>query len=347
MLERLELRNFQAHQHLRIVFDPHVTTIIGASDLGKSAIIRALKWLATNRPTGTDFINWEAEKCRVSLWVDGRRIRRTRGKTENVYELDKKVFRAFGGDVPPEITALLNTGDVNFQNQHDPPFWLDATGGQVSRNLNQIVNLGIIDDALAKLGAAARRAVTVHEHATGQLAAAKRATKQYVLVDDMDKDLAKVEKLYGDSHADNARWGLLAGFIFEAQRHTQLHTKAKTKATAGRAVVVLGRAAMRAQEELAALQSHVQQTKACKARIKHPPDIKPLKTAYQKAREDVGALDALQILIGQIQGAQGRLMENKGYLAARKAQLTKESGGLCPICQQPIKSLQSSPATST
>ena len=43
-IESLSLHNFQCHEHLDIAFDPQLTTIVGPSDVGKTAILRALKW---------------------------------------------------------------------------------------------------------------------------------------------------------------------------------------------------------------------------------------------------------------------------------------------------------------
>lgn len=41
MIRRIVLRNFQNHRRLRIDLDPRVTTVVGPSDAGKSAVVRA------------------------------------------------------------------------------------------------------------------------------------------------------------------------------------------------------------------------------------------------------------------------------------------------------------------
>ena len=80
MIERLEIKNFQAHETLRVVFDEHVTTIVGPSDAGKSAIIRALWWLVFDRPLGTAFIKDGEETCSARLWADGKRLAKRKGE---------------------------------------------------------------------------------------------------------------------------------------------------------------------------------------------------------------------------------------------------------------------------
>jgi exonuclease SbcC len=149
MIGRLRIKNFQKHKSIDVKFDPHVTTIVGPSDSGKSALIRALRWVVFNKPNGTEFIRSGEEKCSVRVEIEGHKITRIRGK-ENTYQLDGETYRAFGNDVPGDIQDALSLGDLNFQEQHDSPFWLSESAGQVSRNLNQIVNLGIMDSSLSQ-----------------------------------------------------------------------------------------------------------------------------------------------------------------------------------------------------
>ena len=163
MLQRLQLRNFQCHDDLRIVLDPQVTTIVGPSDVGKSAVLRALCWIAENKPSGDAFVRNGESLCSVSLWLDERKVVRRKGKATNEMLLDGQVFRAFGADVPEPIADLFNVGDVNFQAQHDSPFWFSLTAGQVSRELNGVINLDVIDRTLAGVASALRKARAVEE----------------------------------------------------------------------------------------------------------------------------------------------------------------------------------------
>jgi len=166
VLSSLILENFQCHSRLKIDFDPRVTSIVGSSDVGKSAIIRALRLVCTNHPQGDAFIKEGANKCKVELIVDGRSIKRIRGKSENLYFLDDQRFAAFANNVPDPISDHLKIGGVNWQSQHDSPFWFSLTAGQVSREINEIVDLGAIDDALGYVASEvrmARNALTLAE----------------------------------------------------------------------------------------------------------------------------------------------------------------------------------------
>lgn len=149
MLESLTISNFQTHRKLEVALDPRVSTIIGRNDVGKSTILRALRWVCLNRAP-PNFIHWDAESARVQLMVDGHKIVRKRGK-ENVYFLDGVKLKAFSSAVPDVVAKVLNLDVVNFSGQHDAAFWFSQSPGQVAKNLNQIVNLEVIDNVLERI----------------------------------------------------------------------------------------------------------------------------------------------------------------------------------------------------
>lgn len=191
LIERLRCRNFQAHDHLDVAFDA-VTTLIGASDVGKSSVVRALRWCALNLPRGTDFITHGADSCSVRLDVDGRAVVRRQGK-ENLYRLDDQTYRAFGHNVPDPIMQVLNLSDLNFQMQLDPPFWLGLPPPQLSRELNVVVNLECIDTALSNVAAEARRAKVEVEVAEERLTQAQKELDALDWVPEMLDKLGKIE----------------------------------------------------------------------------------------------------------------------------------------------------------
>ena len=53
MIKSVELKNFQSHNQSRLEFCDGVNIIVGASDSGKSAILRGLFWVLYNNPNGT------------------------------------------------------------------------------------------------------------------------------------------------------------------------------------------------------------------------------------------------------------------------------------------------------
>lgn len=195
MLQKLDILNFQRHKHLSIDLAPTVTVIVGPSDAGKSAIVRALEWLCFNRPAGEAFRRTGSKGTRVRLTLDdGRTITRRRGAA-NTYRLDSKEYKAFGSGVPPAVAELLNISDLNFQGQHDAAFWLALSPGQVSRELNQIIDLSIMDNVLANVASKLRRERAAVEVVQSRIQEAKAERKQLAWTRDAATALDEIERL--------------------------------------------------------------------------------------------------------------------------------------------------------
>lgn len=157
-LEQIKIQNFQSHKNTELNLNSGINAITGSSDVGKSSITRAIYWVLTNRPTGTAFQSYWAEKegTAVELVFDGTSVKRIRSKSKNSYKLGKTArgdesFDVVKTDVPEEISNFLNLSDVNIQNQHDKYFLLQDSAGEVAKKLNSVANLEIIDFALKEV----------------------------------------------------------------------------------------------------------------------------------------------------------------------------------------------------
>lgn len=154
MITKIEIKNFQSHKNTTLEFDKGVNVITGESDNGKSAVIRAIRWVVENYPSGTEKINssWNEdfkEPLSVKLYTENGYVERIRTKTRNGYTINGKELSAVGRGVPQEVIDFLNVSDVNFQFQMDPPYLLSMTGGAASQYLNNIVHLDSIDKILS------------------------------------------------------------------------------------------------------------------------------------------------------------------------------------------------------
>lgn len=240
MLESLTIRDFQAHEKLKIDFHPHVTTLLGKTDSGKSSIIRAIRWLATNKPSGDAFIRDGQEQAKAALVVDGQTVTRVRGKDRNTYSLNGEPLKAFGQDVPDEVAKLLNVGDSNFQQQHDAPFWFSSSAGEVSRKINEVVDLGLIDNVLSHLGSKLREATTRVAIAVEGVAQAKSTRRQLIPILWIASGLKGVEA--SEISANQARQNAttLRLGVEDAQRYAQAQENAATAAAAGEEAVQMG-----------------------------------------------------------------------------------------------------------
>lgn len=153
MIEQLDLINFQGHTDSTLEFAEGVNVIIGESDEGKSSIIRAIEYLALNRPSKNNYKNCKCadkEKMIVAGVFNGDVIQRIKSKTINQYQInEEQPFKAIKTEVPKEVQDIIKIKDVNIQSQSDSYFMLNLTAGQVAKKINKVVNLAIMDKVLA------------------------------------------------------------------------------------------------------------------------------------------------------------------------------------------------------
>lgn len=139
-IKLIELQNFQSH--VKTIIEPagpgFLTVITGPSDSGKTAIIRALKWVLYNQPQGAEFTRTGANMVRVKIdYTNDVTVTRERTAATNRYKMIQpgaekpEVFEGFGSTVPLEVQEITGVRTVkiadqdlllNLSEQLDPPF---------------------------------------------------------------------------------------------------------------------------------------------------------------------------------------------------------------------------------
>lgn len=192
MITQVTLREFQCHQMLDLTLE-RVTVLVGPTGAGKSAVLRAIRWVLLNQPQGDGFVRKGTKGCSVVLQADDHRITRRKGAAGNGYSLDGEDYKAFGMGVPDAIAQLLNVGPDSVAKQHDAPYWFGLTPGQVARELNAVISLDAIDTALGNAASAVRKATTAHEAAVTQLSEAQTTAQTLAWVPEAVKDYTTVK----------------------------------------------------------------------------------------------------------------------------------------------------------
>lgn len=299
MIERLSIAALQSHRGSELAFGPGMNVIVGSSDAGKSAVLRALRWVCENRPAGDGLVPHGGEEADVELSVDGVPVRRFKGKSTNAYQLAGRELVAFGRGVPDEVSELLNVEDVNFHRQMDPPFLLTLSGQEITRYLNRMVDLDVI-------GASLKRAVSEEREATrqvqalsasiGELEAEVASHDEAVQQDRTVRRLRRSLDLVNEHNARAARLRKLAAVHKSATTALALHPTSEELRRAMVALGVAGENAAQAKiagQRAAALRGLGERHTRAADKLARMPGPKTLATtgkAVEQLREDVEAV---------------------------------------------------------
>jgi exonuclease SbcC len=177
VVSRITIENFQSHK--RTVIEPgqagELTVITGPTDSGKTAVIRALRWLYYNAAPPGDFIRTGCTYAKVVVeHVDGTEIERVRTPSKNQYIIrrpgeEPKAYEGFGVRVPLEVQQELGVMSIsiadidinlNLAEQLDPPFLgnKQVSAPARARVLGYLAGTEQIDQANKTLGTDIHRA---------------------------------------------------------------------------------------------------------------------------------------------------------------------------------------------
>lgn len=346
-LESITLNNFQAHERLEIKFSPTITTIKGATDKGKSAVLRALRWVCLNDTAGVDFIKEGTKRAIVTLTVVHEpaplvrleevivRSKNVDGAT-NTYALDGKEFKAFGQGVPPDIAKTLALSEINFQGQHDSPFWFAETSGEVSRRLNAVIDLSIIDTALANIGAEVRRASERKSLGEERLNEAKTQLEELAPQRERIEEFHNVKVKQTTLKAVAEDYDKLAD-VLERASSNQARVLAAKAADGGELLAAI-LSARRAQRSAEMLEEIIYSIGKWQSKAKPPPDFHPVQMAWGTWADARAKAERLSTLTGIVFDKLSiiRTLAEEAQQAEAKFH-AQVRGKVCPLCKQIIE----------
>ncbi|WP_143298556.1 AAA family ATPase [Carboxydothermus islandicus] len=194
-LEKLILVNFQSHKYSEFNFAPGLNVIVGESDRGKTAVIRALRWLFYNEPKGSEFIRVGEKEARVTAYFsNGLIVSRERSDRKNRYVLIKPgeapvVFEKFGQDVPPEISEVLGVQKIrldkdwevalNLSTQLEPPFLLFESATRKAKAIGQFQGVHLLDYAAKNVSRDIRNIDEEIRYKNTEIAALKEKLEEF------------------------------------------------------------------------------------------------------------------------------------------------------------------------
>jgi len=335
MIKSITLRNFQIHKDLTIDLSESVT-ITGATDSGKTAILRALDWVFYNTPLGKKYNTYGEDECVVTIVVDDHTIQRIRSKKENKYVVDGVELTAFGNKVPKQVTDILNLSTTSTKRQDDPRFLVNDTPSEIGKKLNEIVNLTIVDSTIRNIK------LDVKRH-RDQVRTLNKQNKEYT------------ERIKGLSYLAAYEEHLVELERIEAEvtEKTEYARELQTQITLNNAFLAI----LRASNDLRVLQDTLEQIEAIeeqKQRIVNALTVLTTKTIpyndmhefYFELTHIKEASDALEVrhrLLGSITYVINQKAEEISRIEKTISQLNKEIetaySSVCPTCGQIIKEI--------
>lgn len=338
MIEKIVLKNFQVHEKVVLDLNHPITTITGASDTGKSAILRALLWLATNRPTGTQFIRHGTEAAVVSVTVDGTTIKRKRNKTENTYQISTHELKAMGAAVPEPVATALNLRDVNVQRQHDAPFWLSLSAGQVASDLYEIINLGVLDSSIAYLSKSKRNAQIVKTDVWNRSLESTAALDALDFVPELIKRFEALQGLQVTIDAKDAKREALAGIVVGLDAGAESIGLAKAKLSDATRLLGVSKRAVDAGAKVYRLSLLLGRIKtAHRYPATYPKDVQELSEWISSCRALLKRHDNLSHFLSLIDEEDNRKCRLKRQLEKARARMKDTMKGTCPLCGGRVK----------
>lgn len=165
-IEEVEITNFQSHGNTVAKFSPSsLNALVGESNNGKTAIMRAINWCLYNEPKGNDFIKEGEKFVSVSItFSNGKKLTRRRTNSETGYYeiadvatgvVDK--YAKFGLSVPievsnvhqmPKVILAKEPVSLNVAQQLDGAFMLSWSAAERAAAIGKITKTDVADNAI-------------------------------------------------------------------------------------------------------------------------------------------------------------------------------------------------------
>lgn len=207
-IKRLVIDNFQSHQHTEVEFGSGLNVVVGPSDFGKSALVRALRWVLYNEPRGANFIRAGAKVCKVKVEMDEgaivTRLRSTTGKNQYLLKRpgeDELVFEGFGNEIPVEIIQATGIRkividerskvELNLGAQLEGPL-LSENGAVRAKVIGQLGGVHILDWAQRSVNTELRRLGEQEKRCQDELLLLSEALKSYEHLPELQEKIEQI-----------------------------------------------------------------------------------------------------------------------------------------------------------
>lgn len=326
-----------------------LTVILGPSMAGKSAVVRAIRNLAT-AALGHSFVRHGAKKAVVVAQIGEHTIGWAKGKEINKYKLDEITFDKIGRETPAAIRELLNLGIieldgqricVSIQEQLDPPFLIGEVGSVISETIGSTVGFHRLVRVVEFVATRIRQIQAETKPLTEELTKLGTKLERLAIAPGLEEQLASAT---GFLAACDQKLGEQAQWLIKLESAWRL----SAEVSKGKARLVLLDQMLefrKHQLALAAIESKVQSLRSVSALVRETKaqltlfdSLKELITLRSKVQLWSNMLQTEASLIANMSAVKERVinLERKTKELIKKAFAELSPGQVCPVCARPI-----------
>jgi exonuclease SbcC len=351
MIKSVSIQNFQSHARTELNFHEGVNVIVGTTDGGKTAIIRALRWLIWNRPSGDALRSRWGGATNVQLETEEGVITRSKDKIDK-YTLRLKgqediEFKAIGTSVPAEIQGVLNISEINLQNQHDATFLLSDTPGAVATHFNKVARLDRIDSATSAINGWIRGLKSDVSHLETDIATEKAKLPQFENLEKFEIEIEALEQMEGKAVTMRSRYSTLEKDIVRITNlEKEIETLTPLLGLEKLVTSVLDDITKRdqLQTQVDELQTVIddleelnEKEEAAKELMPLEPLVLSLLDKYKQLRELKKTKSQLQYLLNQVNLVDDDIVTTGNNVTKLETKFHKEMPDICPLCDTILK----------
>lgn len=225
-INSITINNFQSIKKAKVDFPAKlsggsVTTIIGPSSTGKSALLRALKMLARNTSSAPVRVQDGATKATVSADVEGVPVRVERGKSLSTYFIGTEKYSKAGTSVPQSVQDIIkfdsSAPDLHFSFQFDRPYLLDESGTTVSSLIGRLTHANTLRLAVKEGNRRSLESSRLLKTRLSDLEKARENLLEYSWVNKSAEDVTIASELVSTFKALNTKTGSIGAAVSKCQ----------------------------------------------------------------------------------------------------------------------------------
>jgi DNA repair protein SbcC/Rad50 len=200
VLSEVHVRDFQSLRRVELALG-NFTVVMGPSNVGKTAVLRAIRMVAQNVSAPKIVVAHGARAAQATLLFDDGKVSARRGPLISLYTLDGDAYPKSGQAVPDDVAKFLRFVQVegetlNFAFQHDLPFLLDVSSGVAAKVFGDLTNVNRILDAAREAVRRKREVTSVLKVRRSDVESLKEKAQEFLGIPAQHKAAAAAREAY-------------------------------------------------------------------------------------------------------------------------------------------------------